>query len=328
MKICFLDFTKFQYSLSDKYSHRLRGAESILINLSENLKKLGHDVYVFNNCKEDIITNSNKWFNINNITENLSFDIAITNSDIKLLNKVVAKKKYVISYSLQSLEKFIRKGQLISYLKNKPTVLLLGKYHRKKRSKLLTIFGEKIIDVSIDDLFLNTKLDDNIDSNLAIFTSRPDRNLNLLIDIWKNYIFPINNKYKLMVTPSFNIIKNSNIIFRKMQKQSDLINDLLRSRLILLPGHKAELFCLAAEEARELCIPIVTLGIGSLSERVVHGKTGFIANNNKQFGEYTLELFQNNELWTSIKNNLKEIRGSKNWIKCTKSFLASVNESH
>ena len=112
-----------------------------------------------------------------------------------------------------------------------------------------------------------------------------------------------------------------------MQNQSDLIKDLLKSRLVLLPGHKAELFCLAAEEARELCIPIVTLGIGSLSERVEHGKTGLIANNNKQFGDYTLELFKNDELWTSIKNNLKEIRGSKNWLKCTKSFLKAVNES-
>ena len=43
LKICFLDLTKFQYSLSDRYSHKLRGAESILINLSENLSssKLG-----------------------------------------------------------------------------------------------------------------------------------------------------------------------------------------------------------------------------------------------------------------------------------------------
>ena len=132
MKICFLDFTKFQYSFSDKYSYKLRGAETILINLSENLKKLGHDVYVFNNCKDNFSTKSNKWFNINNISGNLSFDIAITNSDIRLLNKVIAKKKYVISHSLQSLEKFVRKGQLLSYLKHKPTVMLLGKYHKKK----------------------------------------------------------------------------------------------------------------------------------------------------------------------------------------------------
>ena len=43
--------------------------------------------------------------------------------------------------------------------------------------------------------------------------------------------------------------------------------------------HKGEVFCLAAEEARELCLPIVTMGIGALRERVEHDITGYIANN-------------------------------------------------
>ena len=33
----------------------------------------------------------------------------------------------------------------------------------------------------------------------------------------------------------------------------------MQSRLFITPGHKTEVFCLAAEEARELCIPIVPL---------------------------------------------------------------------
>ena len=63
----------------------------------------------------------------------------------------------------------------------------------------------------------------------------------------------------------------------------------------MIPGHKAELFCLAAEEARELCLPIVTLGIGSLAESVEHKQTGFIAQNEDEFAFYTLELFNNNK---------------------------------
>ena len=43
-------------------------------------------------------------------------------------------------------------------------------------------------------------------------------------------------------------------IFKKLQKnQKELIHDIQTSRVMLVPGHKAELFCLAAEEARELC---------------------------------------------------------------------------
>ena len=58
-----------------------------------------------------------------------------------------------------------------------------------------------------------------------------------------------------------------------------MVKDMLKSKVLLVPGHKSELFCIAAEEARELCIPIITLGIGSLSERVEHGVTGYIAKN-------------------------------------------------
>ncbi len=110
-----------------------------------------------------------------------------------------------------------------------------------------------------------------------------------------------------------------------MDSQENLIKDLLRSKVFLAPGHKAELFCLAAEEARELCLPTVTLGIGSLSERVTHEKTGFIAKNNKDFADYTIELFKNKDLWNSIRANLINLRGSSNWKSSTKVFLDSVS---
>ena len=325
MKICFLDNTKFKYSYLDKHSPLLRGAETILINLTENLKMLGHEVTVFNNCSDDVDNNSSNWFNINKVNKQMNFDIAVANADMRLLDTITAKKKFIISYSLQSIEKFLRKGQLISYFKNKPTILLIGKYHMKNRSKLLSLFGSKIIDIAIDDLFLNTKLTNNIDSNLAIFTSRPDRNLDILIKIWNENILPNFKNAKLLTTPTETISQSSNIIFRKMDSQENLIKDLLRSKVFLVPGHKAELFCLAAEEARELCLPIVTLGIGSLSERVAHEKTGFIAKNNKDFADYTIELFKNKDLWNSIRANLINLRGSSNWKSSTKVFLDSVS---
>tara|TARA_B100000700_G_scaffold318898_1_gene412990 strand:- start:667 stop:1653 length:987 start_codon:yes stop_codon:yes gene_type:complete len=328
MKICFLDSTKFEYSYLDKHSPILRGAETILINLSENLKKLGHNVTVFNNCPNDINENSLNWYNINKINNNnnLDFDVAIANADMRLLNKVNAKKKVIISYSLQSIEKFIRKGQLLSYFKERPLVYVIGDYHMKKRSNLISLFGKKILDISIDDLFIETKLLNNIDKNLAIFSSRPDRNLSILIDIWNNKIFPNYNLGKLLVTPSDKFKEINNVKFRKMGTHNELIKDLLKSRIFLVPGHKAELFCLAAEEARELCIPIVTLGIGSLSERVEHEKTGFVAKNDNEFANYTIELFKNDTVWNNIRSNLINLRSSRTWKISTKKFIESLND--
>ena len=315
MKICLLDKTEFRYSYADRSSEKLRGAESVLINLFIELKALGHEVHVFNNCSEEISKNSKNWFNLNELKKNNInfFDVAIANGDVNLFNHVVANKKYIISYSIQSIEKFLRKKQLLGFLKHKPKVLVLGNYHKNTRSWVTSMFGIDIFDLCVDDIFISTKLINNIDKHQAIFTSRFDRNGEILIYIWNTFIQNVNKNFKLLITPKIKNNINPNIIEREMGSQNHLISDLLKSRVFLIPGHKAELYCLAAEEARELCIPTVTLGIGALSERVFHEKTGFIAKNNKEFANYTIELFNNQSIWNEIRKNLLDIRGAKKW---------------
>ena len=322
MKICLLDSTKFQYSYIDKESSSLRGAETIFINLYEQLLGLGHDVTIFNNCSKLIHDDNSCWYNLKTAKNfNINFDIAIANGDMNLFNYINSDKKYLISYSLQPLEKFIRKKQLIPYIKHRPSILVIGNYHKSTRSKLISLFGLDILPLAIDDKFNKTKLSNDIDNNLAIFTSRPDRNMDLLIKIWNNKIQPRNPNLKLLVTPPLNNTSNPNIIMRSLGTKNTLINDLLKSRIFLVPGHKAELYCLAAEEARELCLPIVTLGIGSLSERVVHGKTGFIAKTHDEFANYTIKLFNDNNLWMNIRSNLLNLRGSKKWNKSVSELI-------
>tara|TARA_B100000886_G_C20413136_1_gene487985 strand:+ start:1120 stop:2109 length:990 start_codon:yes stop_codon:yes gene_type:complete len=329
MKICFIDRTDFKYSYEDKLESKLRGAETILINLSENLHKLDNEVFVFNNSSIHYSSNNYTWTDISNLKKyNYEFDVAISNGDINLLNTVNAKKKFAISYSIQTIEKFIRKKQIFTYLKNKPKIILIGKYHKIKRSFLTRIFGYDFLDVSVDDIFNKTTLLEKIDNNKAIFTSRSDRNMDLLINIWKNKIYESKDRYKLFVTPNenYNKINKYNIFLRSMKNQNDLINDIQTSRVMLVPGHKAELFCLAAEEARELCVPIVTLGIGSLVERVEHGKTGYIARNIDEFAQYTLKIFNNNKIWEELRTNLFKLRGKLSWEKSSKKFLNTLKK--
>ena len=75
-----------------------------------------------------------------------------------------------------------------------------------------------------------------------------------------------------------------------------------------------------------MCIPTVTFGIGSLSERVEHNITGFIANNNDEFIEYTLELVSNELLWNKIRNNLIKKKGLKNWTKVANNLIDQIND--
>jgi glycosyltransferase involved in cell wall biosynthesis len=324
MNICFLENTFFKYNSNHLYSETLRGAETVLINLSTSLKKLGHKVTIFNNCPNNTVINGINWININHYFAKENFDLAISNNDIRLFNKIKSNKKILISHSLQSIEKFIRKSQLHSYLKHRPKILLLSEYHKQNRSKFLTLFGDLRINWAVDDIFIQTKIKNNNVKNKAIFTSREDRNLDMLINIWNMYIAPFKNDAELLITPTSNKHKFKNIIFRKKGNQKDLIKDLLSSKVFLIPGHKGELFCLAAEEAKELCLPVITLGIGSLSERVNHGVTGFIAKNEKEFAEFTLEIFNNKNIYDSIRSNLFKIRGQNNWDNVAFKFINAL----
>ena len=190
MKICFLENTKFEYNSCDIGDFKLRGAEKVLINLSNSLSNIGHQITILNNCYKNEFINDIKWININNYDQNETFDIAISNGDIRLFDKINCKTKILISHSIQTLEKFIRKKQLIAYLKHKPKIVLLSEYHLKNRPFFLRLFGNIRVDWSVDNIFIKTNINNFNSENRAIFTSRIDRNLDLLIKIWIEKINP------------------------------------------------------------------------------------------------------------------------------------------
>lgn len=321
MKICFLDNSKIQYNSNDIYSNKIRGAENILINLANEFAKLNHNVMVYNNSLKNEKINNVDWCNLNSIDKSNKFDLAITNNDINLLNFVNSKKKIAISHSIQTIEKFIRKKQFFSYLRNKPKIVLLSKYHQQKRNILLRLYGSFKTDWAVDNVFLDYDVDITKISKNAIFTSSFDRNGDLLTRIWKENIFEKNKENKLFITPNNKDLSKYNIFNRRFGTKIELCEDLNNSRIMLIPGHKAELFCISAEEAREMCIPIITLGIGCLKERVIHEKTGFVSKNIKEFVNYTNILLNDDNLLLEMRKNLLIQRGAKKWASISKNFL-------
>ena len=56
----------------------------------------------------------------------------------------------------------------------------MGSYHKNKRNLLTRLYGYNIINLAVDDEFIKTKVKNEIDSNKALFSSYPDRNLSTL----------------------------------------------------------------------------------------------------------------------------------------------------
>lgn len=329
-KIYFIE-NSVSFNFSDLNSPNIAGSEKTLINIAYELSKNNNLIIkVFNKHNETSFHNNLLWTNINNIDPNDMPDYLIAMADANLLTKINCKKKFLWSHSVQPIEKFIRKKQFLPFIINKPILLLEGEYHYKTRSFLTSFFGKKILPIATDYDFINSNVKLNhIPKQKAIFTTRSDRNLKFLLDCWKE-IKKKSPASELHINPPYNLSnddKKNNIILRNKGDKSELINDLLSSRVMLNPGHKGEVFCLAAEEARELCLPIVTMGYGSLYERVTHNETGFIAKNKEEFINLSVKLLNNDDIYLNFKKNLHLKRNSRSYKDVANDLLKILDES-
>ena len=323
-KIYFIEKST-SFNISDLNSPDIAGAEKVLINISNELSKNEDlSIKVFNNTENEYEHNNFQWLNINKINLKDEPDFLIAMSDSNLLSLINCKKKYLWSHSVQSIEKFIRNKQFFSFIINKPIMLLESSYHFKTRNFFTSFFGKKIIPIAADYDFISTKIDENfIPQARAIFTTRSDRNLLFLLDCWKNISKLVKN-CSLYINPPFNLTNDQNNIginLRVKGDKSELIKELSNSRVMLNPGHKGEVFCLAAEEAKELCLPIVTMGYGALSERVDHGVTGYIAKNKDEFVKYSAKILTDDDLYLKLKSNLMLKNGSRTYMNVAQDLL-------
>jgi len=315
-KIYFIE-NSYDYNADNLNSEKIGGSEKTLINISNSFSDDDNFlIKVFNNTTQPKLINNIEWKNINQIKKSDIPDFLISMSDANLLGKINCKKNYLWSHSIQSIEKFIRKKQLLPFIKFRPIMILEGEYHYKNRNLLTSFFGKKILKIAPDNDFINAHIDINyIPNSNAIFTTKSDRNLKFLLNSWKE-IKRNNIDSKLYINPPFNLSEDDKIngvILRNKSDKQFLIEELKNSKLFITPGHETEVFCLAAEEARELCVPIVTMGIGSLYERVVHEETGFIANNKDEFIKYSSLVLNNDKVYLDLKKNLFNKRNSRNY---------------
>ena len=317
-KIIIIDNSNLSYSGEDLDGTFLRGTETSLILLSEQFFKMGYEVDYCNEIKEERIINGVKYYNKKNINKKTIYDLAIAISDANQFIHVTSLKKAVFSVSNQAFEKFLRKKQLIPFFKFKPTVVTLCNYQYNKRSFVTSFYGKKTIPITIDPKFLSTKIDlDYLPKKQVVYNIRSNRNLDRLIKIWIEKIYPNNNEFKLFITPDLieysDYHKNNNIFLRKIGSRQDMIDELSQYRALTYLGHKSDIFTLTAEEAVKLCLPVITFGIGSLADRVEHNKTGFIANNDDEFANYTIKLLNDDKFYLETKSKMHKARYDNNW---------------
>jgi len=325
-KVIIIDNSNLSYSGDDINGLILRGTETSLILLAEQFVRVGIKVDFCNNISETKIVNDVNYFNKKKIISTDLYDLAIAVSDANMFDNVNALKKAIFSNSNQSFEKFLRKKQLIAFLKHKPVLVTLCNYQYHKRSFLTSFYGKKMIPITVDPKFLNIDIDLNyLPKKKVVYNIRSNRNLDWLLDIWSKKIFPFNKDFELYITP--NIINYSdklraqNVFLRKMGSRSEMIEELKEYRALTYLGHKSDIFTLTCEESVKLCLPLITFGIGSISDRVHHNETGFLVKNDQEFADYTIKLLNNDDFYLDLRKKMYQIRHKNSWVDIANQWI-------
>lgn len=103
------------------------------------------------------------------------------------------------------------------------------------------------------------------------------------------------------------------VIIRGSVSRTQLAAELCNARVMLVPGVADETFCLAAAEATASGVPIVTRGIGALSERVRHGENGFLCPLMPDFASQSISLLTRDDLWMRMHLACVQDLSLKTW---------------
>ena len=188
-----------------------------------------------------------------------------------------------------------------------------------------------MIPITVDPKFINIDIDlKYLPKKKVVYNIRSNRNLDWLLDIWSKKIFPFNKDFELYITP--NIINYSdklraeNVFLRKIGTRSEMIEELKEYRALTYLGHKSDIFTLTCDEAVKLCLPLITFGIGSISDRVLHNQTGFLVKNDQEFADYTIKLLNNDDFYLNLRKKMHQIRHKNSWVdianQWVKNFLS------
>ena len=317
LSIVFIDNSESDFTGYDLNTTKVRGTEASIILLSESFVKKGFNVTVLTCTQQMVLCNNVTYLNKYKIPTN-NFNICIAVSNANLFYGIKADKYVVWSNSLQSIEKFIRKKQLLPFLRFKPKVMAMCNYQYQKRSFFTAFYGKLCISLTVDPVFFNEPIDKNyIPKSIALNNVRSHRNIDWLVNIWKKYIFDIGGSETLFINP--NIIKNENdllkfnIKIRNYVERKELLNELKETRVFVYTGHKSDVWTLTVEEAVQMCVPVVTFGIGSVSDRVKHEVNGFLVKTDNEFAYYLKKILTDDVFYLNLKSKMFDNRGQRSW---------------
>jgi glycosyltransferase involved in cell wall biosynthesis len=217
----------------------------------------------------------------------------------------------------------LRRGNLWPLLRHRPHAILLGAHHDAHVPRWLPFRSRRIIGHGIEAALIRAEPAASPPAPRAIFTSQPYRGLQWLIELWGEVRREVANAELHVFSPkeaqsaaNRAMPPGAGIVIRGSVSRAVLSRELHQARVQLIPGHHDETYCLAAAEAIACGVPVITLGLGSLKERIESGVTGFVVPSRAAFVAETVRLLRDDALWHGLHLSCLESARGQTWDDC------------
>jgi glycosyltransferase involved in cell wall biosynthesis len=288
-------------------SQSMGGTESSVVQLAEALAKRGHDVCVFNAVATPRHEFGVEWRPLSQAPGYARGQTGIAVANPKLFNRLTFRSHIFWLHNPLRSWRQIRRGNVGPLFRTRPHFVLLGEYHGAHVPRWFPSSGRTVIHHGVHENFFRQAPASAPPPPRAIFTSQPYRGLDWVLSLWPEIKRQVPGASLEIFAPKAHQAEENakkavldGVCFRGSIARPELVKELANARLQLIPGHRDETYCLAAAEAAAAGVPIVTLGAGSLRERVRDGKTGFIARSRAAFISGAVRLLSDDALWSAM----------------------------
>jgi glycosyltransferase involved in cell wall biosynthesis len=310
--------TKVSFHLESQQSQGLGGIETACIELANALAARGHAITLL--TRTDAPRSAGGVINLPlEAFADTKGDALLSANDTRLLGAARHGRKVLWMHNPLTLEKSVRKGQLIPILRHRPHAVFGSLCAERGCSPLYPFASRHVIPLGISAPFLASRLD-QARALRFVWASQPRRGLQPTLQAWLRAVPHLRGA-------SFHIFGAGaertgltevemcagNIILQPRATKAALAGFYETAAAMIFPGAADETFCLAAAEAQCAGLPVLTLGIGALAERVQHGVNGLVCRDYDDLSHAIATLCKDPAHLARLREGAQALRSQMGW---------------
>jgi glycosyltransferase involved in cell wall biosynthesis len=244
--------------------------------------------------------------------------IAVSNNSVSSLAAASTRRRVVWAHLDLRLRRLANRGDLFAVYRIRPHLVVPSKYSAGRTQAIVPFRSRTIIEHGIDATFLHPAVSSEAPPQVGVFASQPGRNLDMVLAAWREHIRPRlpNARLRLYFPRSqmrAGLGSEQGVEIVGSVSKSELAKAYRGARVLIYPGHKEETFCNVAAEAIASGVPVATMGIGALAERVRDGVDGFVAPTVAGMAEAALQILTDDATWARLHRAGIDGSTARNW---------------